>query len=120
MFKKIATSLLVLALIPGCATRGSNYVPLVDNKTKNQAELNQDIQECQEFSKQRMDAASGAAAGAVAGALLGALLTPRGYRNQVAGQAAVLGGLGGAAGANETQETITKRCLAGRGYNVLN
>ena len=110
---------LCLSLITGCATRGAAYVPIVDLKGKNQAEFYQDVQECQVYAKQTVDAAQGAVAGAVAGALIGALLAPRGYRNNVAGRTAVLGAAGGAASATENQETITKRCLAGRGYNVL-
>ena len=118
--KMTVSTILVLATLTGCATRGANYVPLVDMKGKEQQQFNTDVSECQVYAKQRMDAADGAVAGAVVGALLGALIAPRGYRNELAGRAAIAGAAGGAAGANETQETITKRCLAGRGYNVLN
>ena len=117
---RTATSLVCLFILSGCATRGANYVPLVDMKGKDQQAFNTDVVECQSYAKQRIDAAQGAVAGAVVGALLGALIAPRGYRNNVAGQTAVAGAAGGAVGANDTQETITKRCLAGRGYNVLN
>lgn len=104
----------------GCATRGAGYVPLVDMQGKTTEAFNKDIVECQGYAKQRADAATGAVAGAVAGALLGAFLAPRGYKNHIAGKGAGLGALSGAGAANETQESITKRCLAGRGYNVLN
>ena len=43
-----------------------------------------------------------------------------GYRNEPAGYGATVGAISGGAQANETQEVIIKRCLAGRGYNVLN
>jgi outer membrane lipoprotein SlyB len=111
-----------LSLLAGCATqpRGAGYVPLVDMLGHEEAQFSQDLHQCQAYAAQRMNAAEGAAAGAVLGALLGALAAPRGYRNYVAGHVAVAGAVAGAAGANETQETITKRCLAGRGYNVLN
>ena len=117
---KVIISIVSIAMLAGCATSGANYVPLVDMKGKDQQAFNADVIECQAYARQRMDAASGAAAGAVAGALLGALIAPRGYRNLVAGHTAIGGAAGGALAANETQETITKRCLAGRGYNVLN
>ncbi len=97
-------------------------------KGKNQIEFNSDLRECQTYARERMSAgegaAAGAAGGAVLGALLGALIAPKGYRNEVARAGAKGGLLGGAVGgaghANETQESIIKQCLAGRGYNVLN
>ena len=119
MLKFICTFASV-AILAGCATTGANYVPLVDMQGKDPAKFQSDLTECQSYARQRMDAAQGAMAGAVAGALLGAFLAPRGYKNQVAGKAAGLGALGGAGEANNTQQGITKTCLAGRGYNVLN
>lgn len=117
---KISAVLIAAALSTGCATRGANYVPLVDTKGHGLDQLTSDTNECQAFARQRMDAAQGAVIGAVAGALFMAALAPRGYRNQLATQGAIAGGLGGSVAANDTQETITKRCLSGRGYNVLN
>lgn len=117
---RFTCAVVALAILGGCATTGSNYVPLVDMQGKDEAKFRSDVTECQAYAKQRMDAAQGAMVGAIAGALLGAFLAPRGYRNEVAGKAAGLGALGGAGEANQTQESITKRCLAGRGYNVLN
>ena len=118
--KLIAVFLALGLSLQGCATRGAGYIPLVDTHGKSQSVLDNDIHECQQFAKQRADAATGAAAGAIAGALLGALLMPRGYRNEGASKLAVLGGVSGAGQATETQESIIRRCLAGRGYNVLN
>lgn len=118
--KKLITFFVASLLLSGCATRGANYTPLVDTKGHDGAQLANDTAECQAFATQRMDAASGAVAGAVVGALIGAFLMPRGYRNYGAGQGAIAGAAGGALGANDTQETIVKRCLSGRGYSVLN
>jgi uncharacterized protein YcfJ len=119
---KMLTTLIAVAFLSACATvpRGAAYVPLVDLKNKDTQTFYADVAECQQYAAQRADAAQGAVAGAIAGALLGALLAPRGYRNNVAVRTGALGGIGGAAEANLTQEEITKRCLAGRGYNVLN
>lgn len=118
------TACLALCLaFSGCASmgRGSAYVPLVDTQGKDHAVLTAaDIAQCQAFARQRANAATGAAVGAVATALLGAFLAPRGLRNEVAGKAAVLGAIAGGSEAGGTQEDITKRCLAGRGYTVLN
>ncbi len=117
--KTLMLALVILALA-GCATRGANYVPLVDMKNRDPTAFNQDVIECQQYAKQRLDAAGGAVAGAIIGALIGTALSPRGYRNEMAGYGATAGAISGGAQANETQEVIIKRCLAGRGYNVLN
>lgn len=113
-------ALAACALLAGCATTGANYVPLVDMQGKDPGKFQTDLTECQGYARQRMDAAQGAMVGAIAGALLGALIAPRGIRNDIAARGAVMGAAGGAGEANQTQESITKRCLAGRGYNVLN
>jgi uncharacterized protein YcfJ len=117
---KATASLLILALLAGCATSGANYVPVIDTKGKNMSELQQNLMECQQFAKQRADAAQGAVVGAVLGGLFLAALAGGGQRNYAARQGAIVGGVSGAAGANESQEVIIKRCMAGRGYNVLN
>ena len=114
-------SILIAALLAsGCATRGAGYVPVVDTKYKDPIALQQDLVDCQRFATQRMDALSGAAVGGLVLGILGAVLMPRGFRNSGFAVGAVAGAAGGAAGANDTQETIIKRCMAGRGYNVLN
>lgn len=120
--KRLSVSVVVMALaISGCATRGANYVPLVDSKNKSQAQISQDTVECQAFARQRASAGDGAMVGAIFGALVGVALSPGSrYNGYMAGNGALAGGAAGAAGANETQETIIKRCLVGRGYNVLN
>lgn len=127
---KITAGFVICLFLQGCATtpRGADYVPLVDMKGHDANKFATDTQECQAYARQRMSAAqgamNGAMAGAIAGALIGAVLAPHGYRNDAAGQVAAFGALGGAAtgavDANDTQESITKKCLAGRGYNVLN
>ena len=103
-------------MVTGCATRGSTYVPIVDLKGKDVFTFNRNVAECQVYAKKRMDAASGAAFGAVAGALLSAAL---GGSRASQRRGAVVGATYGAKGTNDTQETIIKRCLRGRGYNVL-
>lgn len=118
--KLIAATLALSLPLYGCATRGANYVPLVDTQGKSQSILDNDIRECQQFAQQRAGAAETAVAGAIVGGVLMALLMPRGYRNESARSGMILGAAAGGVQGNETQEVIIKRCLAGRGYNVLN
>lgn len=122
--KTIIIATLIAATLSACATRGANYVPLVDHHLElgppDYGKFNRDVSDCQQYAKQRIDAASGAAVGAIAGAMFMALLAPKNSGNQWARDGAIIGGASGAVAANETQESITKKCLAGRGYNVLN
>ena len=109
-----------VAVLAGCATTGAHYVPVVDTKGHDAEAYAVDLSDCQAFATQRANAAQGAVAGAIVGALLGALIAPHGYGNQFATSGALMGGVSAGADANETQETIIKRCLSGRGYSVLN
>lgn len=114
-------AILIAALLAsGRATRGAGYVPVVDTKYKDPNLLQQDTGECQQFARQRMDTMTGAVVVGLVLGLLGAVLMPRGFRNDGFKFGAVVGAASGATEANDSQETIIKRCLAGRGYNVLN
>lgn len=117
-------AMLLIITLSGCASMGSNYVPVVDLRGQSDYKYRSDLQECQSFARQRTGAAGGAVAGAAAGAVIGglfsALLTPRGYRNRAVAPVIAAGAIGGGIHANETQEDIIKRCLHGRGYSVLN
>ena len=121
---KTTAIILSAAILAGCANTGAQYQPLVDGRTHG-ANYSQDLAECQSYATQRAGATEGAVAGAVFGALLGvALLAVGGGRggwgNEAAAVGAVAGGLQGAAAGEGTQRDIIKRCLAGRGYSVLN
>ena len=116
---KILAAIASVVVMGGCATTGSNFTPLVDLQGRSPLQYDQDVVDCKAYALQKANAAQGAAAGAMAAALLGAFLAPRGYRNEVAGKSAVLGGISGAGGASNSQENVIRRCLAGRGYNVL-
>ena len=118
--KTCVAALAIVLAISGCATRGSNYSPMVDLQGKDQGEYYQNLYDCRKFAEGAVGPAGGAAGGAVVGGLLMALLAPSGYKNNWAASGAVVGGAAGAVGAGENQETIIKRCLAGRGYSVLN
>lgn len=121
--RAVAAVLIVALVAGGCATRGTGaqYNPIVDRPGPNYAN---DLSECQAHANKVMSAANGAAAGAVAGAIFGALLmAAAGGRgaDQKAGAwvGALSGGTSAAAAAEGGQRGIITRCLAGRGYNVL-
>lgn len=117
----LIASVLATTMLFGCATRGANYVPVVDMKYINPQTYANDVRECQVYANQRISAGEAAAVGALFGALLGAVLASGSrYQSQLQTEGAVLGGIGAGASANQTQESIVKRCLAGRGYNILN
>jgi uncharacterized protein YcfJ len=122
--KKIIAVTLCLALT-ACATRptGENYRPVIDTKGADITRLEEDLRECQAYAARVAGAAEQAAAGAVAGAVLGAMLAAaagsRYSRNQHAAVGAVAGLSGGAVSGERDQRDVIRRCMTGRGYNVL-
>jgi hypothetical protein len=107
-------------LLSGCAVE--QYRPVVDSGVS-QGDYEADLSDCQQLAAHRPAAAS-AAGGAVAGAVLGALLgVAAGLRGddvgRVAAWGAANGGINGAAYGVAEQQAIVDRCMAGRGYNVV-
>jgi outer membrane lipoprotein SlyB len=119
---KPITALLIITLLTGCAT----YRPVIDTQGTDPERYNADLRDCQTYAQQ-IDPAQHAAAGAVAGAVIGALLAAAlggrggGYNvGRSAAGSAVIGATAGTAHGAESQITIIRRCMAGRGYRVLN
>ncbi len=123
MSKLFTLSLIALVSLLGCA--GADVRPIVDMKGVNESAYENDLKDCQTIAQQQSGmgstAAKGAGAGAVVGGLLG-LVTGGNTTGivQAAGAGAVIGGAGGAYSGNQSQESVVKRCLSGRGYKVLN
>lgn len=126
------TSAFALTL-SGCATPpgagngyGAGYEPIIDMQSvRSQEQYRNDLMDCQGYAGRAMSAAQGAAAGAIGGAILGALLGAAAggnsrFNSRMAGVGAISGGVGAAGNAEMTQRSIIARCMAGRGYNVLN
>ena len=116
--KKTIATLLILSMT-GCAT----YRPIVDNKGTNPAAYEADLKECQAYAEQvspAEHAATGAVLGAVFGAVLGAALGNRDMAMRSAGGMAVVGAASGTGEGAKAQVNIVRRCMAGRGYRVLN
>jgi uncharacterized protein YcfJ len=127
---RIIASCLTLALLGGCAAgphggSGAQWVPVVDVRPFQQAQYPTDLYQCQQYANQVLSAQQAAVQGAVAGAIFGALLgAAAGGNGRFNGRMAGIGALSGAAGAAGAaeggQRGIISRCLAGRGYSVLN
>ena len=127
MNRKIASigvAFSIVALLSGCAaTTGANYRPIIDSKGIDFNRYEADLSECQAYATQTASAAQSAAAGAIAGAVLGAALAAaagsRYDRSSTARVGALSGAVGAGAEGERNQRTIINRCLAGRGYKVL-
>lgn len=123
--ERVFTGLLAALMLVGCATApmGEDYVPMVDFREGQRETFGKDLSECQAYAAQTAGAGQSAVAGAIAGALLGVVLgaiAGGGIRNEMAGIGAVSGAVGGAGTGEMSQRAIISRCLAGRGYSVLN
>ena len=121
--KRTITCTLIGVLLTGCANTGANYRPMIDSKNVDFNKYEQDLQDCQNYARQTHGAGEGAAAGAVAGAALSALVAAAGGKRYdktaSAKQGAVMGAAAGAAQGESDQRSVIRRCLAGRGYSVL-
>lgn len=124
--KKLTTLIVCtysVTTLVGCATSGANYRPIVDSRGVDSARYESDLRECQTYATQTASAGESAAAGAIVGALFGAVLAAaagsRYDRAATARVGAVTGAVGAGAEGETNQRNIIRRCLSGRGYNVL-
>lgn len=112
------------ANMPNQGNYGSSYRPIVDSihdPKFNYALYESNLSECQQYSTQVLGAGDRALLGAVVGALLGAAIGHSSNNgNELAAFGAITGGLQGAVDGSLSQQQIISRCLAGRGYSVLN
>lgn len=122
---KKLTVILAALVLAGCATApgGAQYEPLIDRSTNTAGNYQSDLQDCQAYATRVAGAGEGAAAGAVAGAIvmgaLSAILGGTGH-GRWAAAGALTGALSGAGSGEVNQRDVIRRCMAGRGYNVLN
>lgn len=104
-------------LLTACA---SHPDPIIDQKGVDMAQYEKDLAECKEYAT-NVNVAEGAARGGAVGAVVGAAAGAIGGN---AGRGAGYGGLAGATRSGldnkREQEAVVKRCIAGRGYRVLN
>ena len=126
--KKI-TAVLTSSLLAACAY---NSAPVIGPHDKTDAEYQQDFAECQQYAAQvskgeaaKTGAINAGVIGALSGAAIG-LIDGHGVDGAVAGGAiaggvagAGAGAAGGATKATQDQAYVLRRCLAGKGYDVL-
>ncbi len=121
---KAVAAALTLALLAGCATApgGANYRPMVDTGTRIGV-YEQDLAECQSYAQRVAGAGDGAVAGAVGGAIVMGVLSAilgGGGHGRWAAVGALSGAASGAASGETNQRDVIRRCMANRGYSVLN
>lgn len=117
------TTAAAAVILAGCAAPMHQYQPLVDADTTSTQYL-RDLEECRAYALTKPSAESSATAGAILGALAGVAILAigggrHGWGNEVAGAGALLGAAEGYSKGAEGQQGVVKRCLAGRGYRVL-
>ena len=97
--------------------------PIIDTQGVNMAHYEADLIDCQGYADQVQvgrQTTVGATAGAAAGGVIGAVVGNSDSAQRGAGVGAVVGGLRGAGRGLQDRERVIRRCLAGRGYRVLN
>jgi len=115
---RLVLPLLVILLLSACAHRRN---VIIDTRGVDMAKYQGDLAECQNFAAQvEPKAGKGAVAGAVVGAVVGAAIGNRRTAEKLAGAGAVSGAVKGGVRSKREQALVVRRCLAGRGYKVLN
>lgn len=112
----------LVALVAACANSGANYRPVVDGPVGDHYEA--DLADCQALAASGATVDGRTAGSAVAGAGVGAATSVIWNNNSSnAGEAAAVGALLGLTGdlarKNAERESIVKRCMSGRGHNVV-
>jgi outer membrane lipoprotein SlyB len=113
--------LLALLVIPAACTTTDEII--IDRKGVDMARYEQDLAECRGYASEVKTAekgARGAASGAAVGGAIGAITDGSEGAAKGAGVGAVTGGARGLSQGERDEVRVVKRCLAGRGYRVLN
>jgi len=122
--------LLCLLLVSGCVATKSGSIfdmtvsePIIDTKGVNMAQYEVDLEECSSFSEDistGKSIAKGTATGAAVGVIIEAITDDSKSRRDALEVGAVSGGTQSGIRAVREKEQIIRRCLRGRGYQVLN
>ncbi len=119
--KVIATAIVAASLLLNSCV-AEPYRPIIDPGHR-LGNYDDDLEQCKQIASQ-IQPANDAVAGAVLGAIIGALFGKAAglndhYTGQVAATGAVAGGINGLAYGSAEWTNVVNRCMAGRGYNVL-
>lgn len=120
-FLKYSLSAAIL-LTAACTNTGADYTPIVDGPTG--PNFNADLAQCQQLSQQQaiVDGDTAATAATAAGVAGASSVIFNGNSSNL-GEAAAVGALTGLASGslrnNREREEIIRRCMRGRGYNVV-
>ena len=118
--KIILTTIFVAAFAAGCAAHPD---PIIDMQGVNLEEFDQDWVECESYTNE-VSTTKGVAKGAGLGAAIGAVAGAIGGNSDDVAEGAAWGGAYGGTGsgldADREKQMVFKRCMAGRGYRVLN
>jgi outer membrane lipoprotein SlyB len=118
--KYLGVALAGLLTLVACTTTDEI---IIDEKSVDMNAYRQDLAECKTYAAQvktEAKGAKGAASGAVIGGAIGAITGGAHGAAQGAGVGAVGGGAKGLEEGSRTEVDVVKRCLAGRGYHILN
>ncbi len=118
----IKTTILMLAILlaGGCAGQPD---PIIDMKGVDRDQYAEDWAECESYTEEVLVAqgvAKGAGLGAAIGAAAGAIGGNSSDVAEGAGWGAIYGGTRSGLDADRMKQDVFKRCMAGRGYRVLN
>ena len=112
----VAASVIVL-VVAACASQPD---PIIDTRGVDLAAYRRDLTECRQYAGE-VPMAAGAARGAVAGGAYGAAVgSINGRAAEGAGTGAITGAAWSMLDADRQKQQVVKRCVAGRGYRVLN
>ena len=114
------TFMLIVFLCAGaCAAKNPDII--IDPKDTDMSQYYSDLSQCRQLSSQvEQKAGKKAVAGALAGGLIGRIIARPGSVRRGATLGVVSGSLRGAVQTRNERLTLTKHCLASRGYAVLN
>lgn len=111
--------LLLVVTLSACASQKV----IIDKQGVDMTKYEQDLAECRQYAEEvdtSSEAAKGALGGAVIGGTVGAILGGRRSAEKLGGVAAVTGAASSGSSASREKSQITKNCLRGRGYRILN
>jgi outer membrane lipoprotein SlyB len=120
--RRLTTAVLTLAALAAAGCAG-NTRPIVDMQGVDREAFEQDLAECESYADE-VQMGKGVAKGTGLGAAIGAVAGAIGGDSSDVAEGAAYGGLWGGTesglDADREKQLVIKRCMAGRGYRVLN